>query len=131
AFSSVLAVTAVDGENHKADFANYGDGWISIAAPGAGITSTIVGPQGNGYAGWSGTSMAAPFVSGAAALVRQKYPDSSAPEISTYITSNAGNLDPFNPQYQGKLGHGLLNVQESVKVATTLAVQLYAPQVSR
>jgi subtilisin family serine protease len=117
AFDPVLAVTAVDGENRKADFANYSAEWVNIAAPGAGITSTVVGPLGNGYAIWSGTSMAVPFVSGAVALIRQQHTDLPVQEIFAYLTSNATDLDPFNPQYEGMLGQGLLNVQDSVQIS--------------
>jgi subtilisin family serine protease len=72
-YFGVIGVTAVRSDNSVPEWANYGD-WVQLAAPGEGITSTIVGPEGAGYASWSGTSMATPFVTGAAALVKQKYP---------------------------------------------------------
>ncbi|MFN8439154.1 MAG: S8 family serine peptidase [Caldilineaceae bacterium] len=72
AYEGVISVSAVDSANHKASFANYGS-WIDLSAPGVGITSTITGTQGLGFASWSGTSMATGFVSGAAALVEHKF----------------------------------------------------------
>ncbi|MEZ4836228.1 MAG: S8 family serine peptidase [Caldilineaceae bacterium] len=106
AYPNVLAVTAVDAENHKADFANYSE-WVDIAAPGVGITSTIVGPQGNGFASWSGTSMATSFVSGVAALVDANDPQLSAAEIYQQLIDSALDLNATNPEYTGTIG-GLL-----------------------
>ena len=112
-YPGVIAVTAVDGVNQKADFANYGAQWVDMAAPGVGITSTMVGPLGSGYASWSGTSMSAPFVSGAVALLRQALPAVPAAEIAARFTSHSQNLDTQNPSYAGQLG-GLLNIDATL-----------------
>ncbi|MBX3015911.1 MAG: S8 family peptidase [Caldilineaceae bacterium] len=108
-YPAVIAVTAVDGNNQKAAFANYGAGWVDLAAPGVGIISTMVGPLGSGYATWSGTSMSAPFVSGTAARIRQALPAATAPLVERYLRSHTQSLDSVNPAYAGQLG-GLLNV---------------------
>lgn len=113
AYPGVIAVTAVDSANQKADFADYGAAWVDMAAPGVGITSTIIGPLGSGYASWSGTSMSAPFVSGAVALLRQALPAVSPAEIAARFTRHSQNLDNINPAYAGQLG-GLLNVDATL-----------------
>ncbi|MEZ4718961.1 MAG: S8 family serine peptidase [Caldilineaceae bacterium] len=114
-YPDVLGVTAVDGANVKASFASYGAGWVDIAAPGVGITSTIVGPQGSGYASWSGTSMSAPFVAGAAALVRQAEPTAAPAQIASRLTAAAADIDALNPAHAGQLG-GLLDAAAALDV---------------
>ncbi|MFH8281385.1 S8 family peptidase [Streptomyces antibioticus] len=71
AYPEVISVAATTVFNQKADFSNYGAATVDLAAPGQGILSTFPShptskPLNYGYE--DGTSMAAPFVSGTAAL---------------------------------------------------------------
>lgn len=66
-----LAVTASTPSNTLASFSNFG-AWVQIAAPGENIISAF---PGDGYATWSGTSMASPLAAGSAALVLATYAD--------------------------------------------------------
>jgi subtilisin family serine protease len=107
-WSQTLSVAALDqADNALAPFSNYG-GWVDVAAPGEGI----VGPMpGGGYAMWAGTSMAAPFVSGEAALIRSLVPRIHANQVFQAIENTATHL-PLNP-----IHFGVINIAASLAFA--------------
>jgi thermitase len=103
----LLAVTSVDGSLIKSNFANYGY-WVGISAPGENIRSTYLGDR---YANWSGTSMATPFVSGQAALIRADSGAISSVNIEEAIRDSARSLVAQNGLVMApKLGAGHANV---------------------
>lgn len=74
-----------------ADFSNYGHNNVDIFAPGVKIYSTL--PGGHSYGFLRGTSMAAPVVTGIAALIRSYYPDLSATQVKYAIQQSAFGCD--------------------------------------
>lgn len=92
----LLPVTASNAQRRLAPFANFGS-WVDVAAPGEGITSTMVG---GGYATWSGTSMAAPLAAGAAALLKAREPGLSAKDVVRRLERSSAPLCGTNAQRQ-------------------------------
>lgn len=86
ALPNLLSVAAIDIDGSRASFSNYGLRSVLIAAPGDGIMSTVL--RGD-YAFYSGTSMAAPFMTSAAALLAAQEPNLSAADIVARIRSTA------------------------------------------
>ncbi|MBK8903201.1 MAG: S8 family serine peptidase [Anaerolineaceae bacterium] len=81
----LLAVAASTPIDTLADFSSFGS-WVQVAAPGEYILSSV---PGGGYGTWSGTSMAAPFAAGQAALMRSAFPELSAVEVVEEVEETA------------------------------------------
>lgn len=103
--SRVISVAATDATDHKAPFSNYGS-QVTLSAPGVGLVSTWLS---HGYASWSGTSMATPLVSGAAALRLQLFPATSPAAMTEELEDAAAAL-PEGHIWSGRMGAGLLQV---------------------
>jgi subtilisin family serine protease len=74
------------GDTLAASFSNYGRDQVDVFAPGVDILSTVPGDR---YEKDSGTSMAAPVVTGLAALLLSYYPDLSAADLKRVILASA------------------------------------------
>lgn len=85
-YEAVISVAALTSSGGLASFSNYGATTVDIAAPGAGINSTL---PGGGYGAYSGTSMAAPHVAGSIALLAAARPGMTAADTRTAILSTA------------------------------------------
>lgn len=85
-FEAVIAVASIDSSGAMSSFSNFGLTSVDLAAPGGDIWSTL--PD-NSYASFSGTSMASPHVTGAAALYASAQPGATATEIRDAILNSA------------------------------------------
>lgn len=119
----IIAVVATSPNNQIADFSNrcgVAAAWC-IAAPGVDIYSTwpeALRPKNQasiGYYTISGTSMAAPHVAGAAAVLRQAFPFLTAPQIAQTLFTTATHLGdgPANAP-NDVYGWGLLNLGKAI-----------------
>jgi subtilisin family serine protease len=75
---NMISVAATDHNDRKASFSNYGEINVDVAAPGKDIWST---QNGGGYRHMSGTSMATPFTTGVAGLIKSAYPEATPTQI--------------------------------------------------
>jgi len=87
--SNIISVAATNYYDNLASFSNYGAKSVDLAAPGVSIYSTT---KSNGYKYLSGTSMATPYVSGVAALIKTQNPSMTATQIESKIFSNCDSL---------------------------------------
>ncbi|RZM05561.1 MAG: serine protease, partial [Pedobacter sp.] len=127
-YSGVFAVANVLSSNidpslqgEKASTSSYGL-HVAISAPGTRIYSTTFG--GN-YGYKSGTSMAAPLVSSAAALVSARYPELSGVQIGELLRLGADDIYTVqgNSSYLNKLGSGRLNIFKALNAGSLPAIR--------
>ena len=105
--SNLISVAATTSTDNLASFSNYGATKVHLGAPGESILSTT---RNNTYSYFSGTSMAAPHVSGAAALILSSCSQATASGLKSLILSN---VDPL-PSLSGKVSTGgRLNVNKA------------------
>ena len=106
----IVTVAALEKDGSLADYSNYGSQSVDIAAPGSEILSTQFG---GGYVELSGTSMAAPHVTGALALCVAANPGAGAERAIRNLYSSAVATDSVN----GKVAtNGRLDVSSLVSL---------------
>ena len=106
----MLAVAAIGTDGLRAPDSQLA-GYLAVAAPGLRVTAGVAGTGGQADT-FSGTSYAAPFVAGTAALIRQRWPELSGAEVAQRIIATA---DPApGPGHSTGYGYGILNPYRAV-----------------
>ena len=118
-----LAVTAVDQANNATSFDQRGD-YIDLSAPGANIVSTAKGD----YVTLSGTSMAAGFVAGAAALLFAAEPRVTNAQVRDILLRTASDIG--EPGRDVTFGAGLINMVAALAELQRMYPPIAAPQLA-
>ncbi len=129
----VVSVTAVDEDNQTVAGAGSSGIGVSLAAPGVDLVGSFPGGD---VRRWSGSSAAAPLVTGVAALILEKDPGASANDIIQRLISTATDLGDSG--FDGEYGWGIVNPADAL-MATDKAqinplgsladwIRLYRPQ---
>jgi hypothetical protein len=118
-YNHVFAVTSVGSQDNiertigNPNTRHQTNSSVDICAPGHNVPLTAA-------PGWylnnSGTSFAAPYVTGTVALMLAVKPDLTNSEIDSILRLSAKNIDTLNPSYVGKIGAGRLNSGLAVQI---------------
>ncbi len=105
----ILAVGSTTTSDLRSNFSNFGP-FIDIVAPGSSVYTTNLNST---YSAVSGTSFSAPIVAGAAALLYALNEDATPDEVESFLKLGADDL-----RNQYVYGHGRLNINESIRLAS-------------
>ena len=110
---NVISVANINSDGTLAASSNYGVQSVDLAAPGSEIVSTLVG---NDYGRMTGTSMAAPMVTGASALLYSFYENMTAQDAKNIILNSTKKLSTLSGKV--KTG-GMLDIEAMLKTPYT------------
>lgn len=135
--NAVLGVGGTDTLDQKSPYANYGQRCTDVSAPAQeffaarphyarslnGVVFEELSTSTPGYLnGMTGTSLAAPLVSGVASLIKSVRPDATPDQIKSYIIFNSDRIEEnLTPAQRGKMGSGRLNAARALQAAINAA----------
>jgi subtilisin family serine protease len=113
--ANIISIAATDTNDVRGSFSNYGATSVDLAAPGVDVLSTYPGGQ---YAYMSGTSMATPHVSGAAALAFSASPTATVAQVKAAILNGVDLVAAMSGK---SVTGGRLNAQRMLQTLTAPA----------
>lgn len=122
--ATTISVGAVDSQKRLASFSSYGSN-IDLVAPGQQIYSTYDSTGENVYYEQSGTSMAAPFVTAATALLLSVEPQMNFHDVRTRLLTTCEDLG--DQGVDNKFGHGLLDCYSMLTAEIVPRVEIDYP----
>lgn len=114
-FPGMIAIGSTDENDKKSSFSNFGD-WITVSAPGTAILSTL--PTPSSYGKMSGTSMAAPLVTGLVGLMRSQSKNLSPADASKILKQSADDLGDSG--FDKYFGAGRVNAGKALNLLKKL-----------
>ncbi|RYZ73396.1 MAG: serine protease, partial [Proteobacteria bacterium] len=117
---NMISVAATTDMDYFTDFSNYGAQSVHVASPGKSIWSTL---PNNTFGRISGTSMAAPFVSGMAALMMRESPSMSGYQVKNLIFSTGNTLSSLQNKTSTRNRINVLNALSASKNAVVAQSQ--------
>ncbi len=134
-FAGAIAVGSITNRGLKPWFSKYHD-YVDIVAPGSDILSTYppglnascVGSPLNGYICESGTSQAAPHVTGIVSLMRGYNPGLNNDDVENILKLSANKIKPLIYPYDSKgwnkeVGHGLVDAEKALQLSNPANIQ--------
>lgn len=113
AYDGVIAVAAVDSNDQKVDISTSGS-FVDVSAPGLAVCGgSIYGDD--QYLSCSGTSPAVAIATAMAAIVKLNKPEADAAYIDHILKSTSTPIEQYNPGYAGRLGAGVVDMNNLVK----------------
>jgi hypothetical protein len=116
-YKGVISVTSIGPDNNHERIpgntlsTHQHNEFVDISAPGYDVPVAL---RNNQYGTSSGTSFAAPFVSGTVGLMLATNPNLNQCEVEYILKSSSTNIDSINPYYMGKMGAGRLDAQKTL-----------------
>ncbi|OPX45251.1 thermophilic serine proteinase precursor [Ruminiclostridium hungatei] len=108
---NIITVASVNKDGCLSGFSNYGEGSVDVAAPGEAIISTLTG---NSYGEMSGTSMAAAFVSGEAALLLSNSSGMNCVQLKERIVKCSEHLSSLTGKVSGSSKINCINALNDI-----------------